>query len=56
MLVQIGAWNIKGMCNSLKQKEVKKLIKTNGVSICGIIETQLRKKFVESVCNNVFSG
>ena len=56
MILQIAAWNVKGMCSSLKPKEIKKFIRVNGISLCGIIETQLRKKFVEPVCNNVFAG
>ena len=56
MLVQIAAWNIKGMCNSIIQKEIRKLIRSNSISICGVIVTQLRKKIVESVCNGVFTG
>ena len=44
------------MCNSLKQKEIKKLVRSNGINLFGVIETQLKKKFVDSVCNNIFSG
>lgn len=56
MIYNIAAWNVKGLCSSLKQKEIKKVIRDNGLSLCGIIETQLRKKFVEKVYNNVFNG
>lgn len=54
MVVKIAAWNVKGMCNTLRQGEVKSLIKDNNISFLGIIETQLRKKFVNKVCNEVF--
>ena len=50
MVVKIALWNVKGMCNTLKKTEVKKLIKVNSFSFIGINETQLRKKFVKSVC------
>ncbi|GJX28417.1 ribonuclease H-like domain-containing protein [Tanacetum coccineum] len=38
----------------LKQNEVKNLINNNGIKMCGILETQLRKKFVNKICNEVF--
>ncbi|GJR76308.1 hypothetical protein Tco_0088673 [Tanacetum coccineum] len=43
---ELVAWNVKGMCNTLKQNEVKTFIHDNNISLCGIIETQLRKKFM----------
>ncbi|GJV66510.1 RNA-directed DNA polymerase, eukaryota, reverse transcriptase zinc-binding domain protein, partial [Tanacetum coccineum] len=43
-----------GLGNSLKQNEVKNLINNNGIKMCGILETQLRKKFVNKICNEVF--
>ncbi|GKF64333.1 RNA-directed DNA polymerase, eukaryota, reverse transcriptase zinc-binding domain protein [Tanacetum coccineum] len=54
MVVKLATWNVKGMCNTLKQNEVKTFINSKNISLCGVIETQLRKKFVDKVCNDVF--
>ncbi|GJV26153.1 reverse transcriptase domain-containing protein [Tanacetum coccineum] len=51
-----ASWKVKGMCNTPKQTEVKNFIRSNGISFCGIIETQLRKKFMNKVCGDVFDG
>ena len=51
MVIKIASWNIQGMSNSLKQNEVKKFIYSNNINMCGVIETQLRKKFVNKVCD-----
>ena len=54
MVVRIASWNVKGMCNTLKKTEVKRFIRENSVSFIGVIETQLRKNFVNNVCGDVF--
>ncbi|GKD77098.1 RNA-directed DNA polymerase, eukaryota, reverse transcriptase zinc-binding domain protein [Tanacetum coccineum] len=54
MIVKLAAWNVKGLNFSLKQNEVKSLISDNRISMCAITETQLRKKFVNPVCNELF--
>ena len=56
MILKLVAWNVKGLCNTLRHIEVKNFIRNNNISFCGIIETQLRKKFVDKVCGNVFGG
>ena len=55
-MLKIASWNVKGVCDSLRQDEVKKFINSNNISIFGMIETQLRKKFVNDVFNEVFDG
>nr|GEZ49028.1 hypothetical protein [Tanacetum cinerariifolium] len=43
-----------GLGNTLRQTEVKNFLRNNRIYLCGIIETQLRKKLVNRVCNEVF--
>ena len=52
----IASRNVKGMCDSLRQDEVRSMISINSIIMCGILETQLRKKFVNKVCNEVFGS
>ncbi|GKA31462.1 RNA-directed DNA polymerase, eukaryota, reverse transcriptase zinc-binding domain protein [Tanacetum coccineum] len=44
------------MTNTSKQDEVKLLIREEKVSMCAIIETQVSKKFVNQVGDNVFGN
>ena len=53
-MLKIASWNVKGACDSLRQDEVKKFIRSINIRIFGLLETQLRKKFVNKACNDVF--
>ena len=55
-MLRVASWNVKGVCDSLRQDEVRKLIRNNNISIFGMLETQLRKKFVNGICNDIFDG
>ncbi|GJT68149.1 RNA-directed DNA polymerase, eukaryota, reverse transcriptase zinc-binding domain protein [Tanacetum coccineum] len=57
MDLKFGAWNIRGLCsNSEKQKEVKNLIKEEGLHFCGILETHVKYKNIKKTCENVFGN
>ncbi|GJY24381.1 RNA-directed DNA polymerase, eukaryota, reverse transcriptase zinc-binding domain protein [Tanacetum coccineum] len=45
-----------GICNKDMQKEVKKFIKDEKLSICATLETHLKKKQMHKVCSFVFGG
>ncbi|GKD54007.1 RNA-directed DNA polymerase, eukaryota, reverse transcriptase zinc-binding domain protein, partial [Tanacetum coccineum] len=45
-----------GMTNTSKQDEVKFLISENKLNTCDVIETRLKKKIVNSVCDSVFGN
>ena len=53
MGIKIASWNIRGMSETSKQDEDRNLIISNGIGMCGIIETRLNKKVVNSVCVNI---
>ncbi|GJY90171.1 zf-CCHC domain-containing protein [Tanacetum coccineum] len=56
MSIKIAAWNVKGLGSTLRHNEVKGFLRDNDIMFCGIIETQLRKKFVNRVCDTVFDS
>ncbi|GJW67845.1 RNA-directed DNA polymerase, eukaryota, reverse transcriptase zinc-binding domain protein [Tanacetum coccineum] len=56
MELKIASWNIRGLGTSEKQKEVKKLIADEDISICGILETRLKSKCLSSICGKMFEG
>ena len=54
MEFKIATWNIRGMCNEIKQNEVMKFIEKEKVQICVVIETHLKTKSVNKVCDRIF--
>ncbi|XP_071698715.1 uncharacterized protein [Rutidosis leptorrhynchoides] len=42
------------MCNKDKQDEIKDFIKIEKISVCAIVETHLKPKNIDKVCNFVF--
>nr|GEW90480.1 hypothetical protein [Tanacetum cinerariifolium] len=48
------AWNIRGMCKDIKQKEIKKFIAAEKIQICAILETHLKTKNISRACDYVF--
>ena len=54
MDLKIATWNIRGMSNGSKQKEVQKFIRDQKIQVCAIIETHIKSKKVNEVCDKVF--
>ncbi|KAJ0955349.1 putative RNA-directed DNA polymerase [Helianthus annuus] len=52
----IGAWNIRGLNHSLKQKEVRQVINENHLQVCAILETHVDVSNVPDVCRKVCSN
>ncbi|GJX29876.1 RNA-directed DNA polymerase, eukaryota, reverse transcriptase zinc-binding domain protein [Tanacetum coccineum] len=44
------------MCKELKQKEVKKLINSEKVQVCAILETHLKTKSISKACEFVYGN
>ncbi|GKE62092.1 RNA-directed DNA polymerase, eukaryota, reverse transcriptase zinc-binding domain protein [Tanacetum coccineum] len=53
MIVKIGCWNIRGLLQTSKEDEVKLFIREECLSMCAIVETRLRKKSVNTVCERL---
>ena len=56
MDLKIATWNIRGMCNEIKQNEVMKFIENEKVQVCAVIETHLKIKSISKVCDRVFGN
>ena len=54
MIVKLGSWNIRGLSKTTRQDEMKKFIREECLSMCVVVETRLRKKFVKQAGDNVF--
>ena len=40
MMFKLGAWNIRGLNDPIRQKEARNIIAANKLSVCGIVETK----------------
>ncbi|XP_071704036.1 uncharacterized protein [Rutidosis leptorrhynchoides] len=54
--LKIASWNIRGMNTLDKQSEVNDLIKDEDLSMCILLETHLKHKNIQKVCENVFNN
>lgn len=50
----LACWNVRGFNQPFKRKEVRDLIRENNVGICGMLETHVAKRNVDSVFNKMF--
>lgn len=54
--MKIAAWNIRGMCDRDKQKEMRKFISTEKLSVCAILETHIKEKKLKRICEFVYGN
>ncbi|KAI8530640.1 hypothetical protein RHMOL_Rhmol11G0075300 [Rhododendron molle] len=50
----IASWNIRGLNNPLKQKEVRSLIVSQRLGLCGVFEAKVRKTNLVAICTRCF--
>ncbi|XP_052623751.1 uncharacterized protein LOC128129111 [Lactuca sativa] len=52
--MSVGAWNVRGLNKSVKQKEVIDVIRCNNLGICAVIESHVKVLNLKSVCAKTF--
>ncbi|GJV18645.1 hypothetical protein Tco_1367665 [Tanacetum coccineum] len=52
ILKKMTAWNVRGMCNRDMQKDVKKFIRDEKLSICVVLETRIKEKKINMICGS----
>lgn len=52
----MASWNIRGLCKTSRQKELREFIKEEEISMCRVLETHIRKDKVESIASIVFGN
>lgn len=53
-MLKIAAWNIRGLNNPLKQKEISSFVQSQRLSLIGIVETKVRKEHLASTVSHCF--
>ncbi|XP_052622982.1 uncharacterized protein LOC128128155 [Lactuca sativa] len=52
--MSIGAWNVRGLNKSVKQKEVIDVIRSNNLGICAVVESHVKVLNLKNVCVKTF--
>lgn len=55
-VINVAAWNIRGLNQLPKQMEVRSLIRENHISLCAILESRVAVKTLKKVCSKVFGS
>lgn len=50
----MGAWNVRGLNDPLRQKEVLNLVRSQHLSLIGLVETKVRLENMLSTSKGVF--
>lgn len=54
--LKIVAWNLRGMCNRDKQKEIKIFLAENKFGICALLETHIKENIIKKICEYVYGN
>lgn len=52
--MKMAVWNIRSLCKTSRQKEVREFIKEEEVCFCSVLETHLKGIKVSSVAKKIF--
>ena len=57
LMFQMGfkafAWNVRGLNNSINQDQVINLLREDNYSMCGLLETHVKKGKLAKICSRV---
>jgi len=51
--MKLVTWKIRGMNKVYKQKEVRKLLSTNNISILALVEHKIKEQYVKKLVRNI---
>ena len=51
---RIAVWNVRELCNKDMQKDVKRFITDEKLSVCAVVETHVKEKQIKKVCEYVY--
>ncbi|GJY64261.1 RNA-directed DNA polymerase, eukaryota, reverse transcriptase zinc-binding domain protein, partial [Tanacetum coccineum] len=54
--LRVITWNVRGMCNSKKQKEFRRFIQEEKPNVCALIETHIKEHKLKRICDFVFGN
>lgn len=54
--LKVVAWNVRGMCNKEKQKEIKRFLAKSKFSICALLETHIKENKMKKICVYVYGN
>ena len=55
-MIKLAAWNIRGLNDPLKQKEMGTFFRVHSLSVVGILETRVSASNKDKIFTSIFSG
>ena len=55
-MIKLASWNIRGMNDPLKQKELRSLVRDHSLSVVCILETRVRSHNSVRIFNSILPG
>ena len=56
MTVKIASWNVRGLNDPTKQKEVKNFVSKENVHVIGVLETKIKQPNERKICGKCFGN
>lgn len=50
------SWNVRGLCNTTNQDQVIELLREDNYSLCGLLETHVKKNKLAKICRKVLGN
>lgn len=54
MTFKAFSWNVRGLNNTTSKDQVMHLLNEGGYSLCGLLETHVKKRKLAKTCRHVF--
>lgn len=48
-----ASWNVRGLCEASKAMSVGSWLQQNNVSLCGLLETRVKRQRIDSVASSI---
>ena len=55
-MIKLVAWNIRGLNDPLKQKELRSVVRVHSLSIVCILETRVKASNMDRICTSILHG
>ena len=55
-MIKLTAWNIRGLNDPLKQKELKSFVRVHSLSVVCLLETRIRESNKDRIFTSIFPG
>ena len=55
-MIKLAAWNIRGLNDPLKKKEIRSFVRVHSISVVCILETRVKSSNMDRICASILPG